>query len=331
MMNRFIVSSIATVLALAVAGTALAQVAARAPDRGTVQQLQKLSAKPTPKLSDGRIDFNGTWDHLGGIEFVRPVKRADGSICLIACGPAPGGAPPAPFPPVQTDFPKYKPEFQAKVDDLKKRQVELDTNLRCQAPGVPRIGPPAKIIQNAREVVFLYDDVNGAFFRIIPTDGRPHQPSTMRYRLLQHDMRIDTHQFTVVVGVAIARAGRARLDVAHHRTGIAADLVATAGGRRIGHEQACSREGADRSRFLAARSLCSYTNDVARGRKRCQAAPAAKGPTCRIIPHLPRRSVHKASSALQRGIAGLHVCTQTVSFPGRSAQSFAAQRRLRGA
>ena len=175
MINKILVSSIAIVVALAAVGTALAQVAARAPDRGTVQQLQKLSAKPTPKLSDGRIDFNGTWDHLGGIEFVRPVKRADGSICLIACGPAPGGAPPAPFPPVQTDFPKYKPEFQAKVADLKKRQVELDTNLRCQAPGVPRIGPPAKIIQNAREVVFLYDDVNGAFFRIIPTDGRPHR------------------------------------------------------------------------------------------------------------------------------------------------------------
>jgi hypothetical protein len=175
MTNRLLFTSIATLVALAVAGTALAQVAARAPDRGTVQQLQKLSAKPTPKLPDGRIDFNGTWDHLGGIEFVRPVKRADGSICLIACGPAPGGAPPAPFPPVQTDFPKYKAEFQAKVADFKKRQVELDTNLRCQAPGVPRIGPPAKIVQNAREVVFLYDDVNGAFFRIIPTDGRPHR------------------------------------------------------------------------------------------------------------------------------------------------------------
>jgi hypothetical protein len=175
MTKKLLVSGIAVLLALAVGGTALAQVAARAPDRGTVQQLQKLSAKPTPKLPDGRIDFNGTWDHLGGIEFVRPVKRADGSICLIACGPAAGGAPPAPFPPVQTDFPKYKPEFEAKVADLKKRQVEVDTNLRCQAPGVPRIGPPHKIIQNAREVVFLYDDVNGAFFRIIPTDGRPHR------------------------------------------------------------------------------------------------------------------------------------------------------------
>ena len=79
-----------------------------------------------------------------------------------------------------------------------------------------------------------------------------HQPSAMRYRLLQHDMRIDTHQFAVVIGVAIARAGRARLDVAHHRTGIAADLVATVGGRRISHEQACGREGADHSRILAA-------------------------------------------------------------------------------
>ena len=175
MTYRFLVCSIVTLLTLAVAANASAQVAARAPDRGTVQQLQKLSAKPTPKLADGRTDFNGTWDHLGGIEFVRPVKKADGSLCLIGCAATPTGAPPAPFPPVQTDFPKYKPEVQAKVADYNKRQVQLDTNLRCQPPGVPRIGPPSKIVQNAREVVFLYDDVNGAFFRIIPTDGRPHR------------------------------------------------------------------------------------------------------------------------------------------------------------
>ncbi|PYS21347.1 MAG: hypothetical protein DMG11_28045, partial [Acidobacteria bacterium] len=50
-----------------------------------------------------------------------------------------------------------------------------DTVLQCQPPGVPRIGPPGKIIQSAREVVFLYDDVNGSFFRIIPTDGRAHR------------------------------------------------------------------------------------------------------------------------------------------------------------
>ena len=67
-----------------------------------------------------------------------------------------------------------------------------------------------------------------------------HQPSAMRHRSLQHDMRIDAHQFAIVIGIAIARARRARLDVAHHRTGIAADLVAGFG-RSISrrHEQAC--------------------------------------------------------------------------------------------
>jgi hypothetical protein len=175
MTYRFFACGIVTVSAFVLASAASAQVAARAPDRGTQQQLQKLSARPTPKLADGRIDFNGTWDHLGGIEFVRPVKRADGSICLILCGPAPGGAPPVPFPPVQTEFPKYKPEFAAKVKELNTQQVKHDTVLQCQPPGVPRIGPPHKIVQNAREVVFLYDDVNGSFFRVIPTDGRPHR------------------------------------------------------------------------------------------------------------------------------------------------------------
>ena len=160
------------------------------------------------------------------------------------------------------------------------------------------------------EHVRLVDDLA---VPIAATGLERHQPSAMRYRLLQHDMRIDAHQLAVVIGIAIACARSARLDVAHHRTGIAADLVATGDGR-IGHEQACSREGADRSRFFAARSLCSYTNDVARGRKRCQAAPATKRPTCRIIPHLPCCSVHKASRCCSAGSRGLHVCTQTVSF-----------------
>ena len=65
--------------------------------------------------------------------------------------------------------------FYEAFKDLSDRQVQTDTLLQCQAPGVPRIGPPHKVVQNAREVVFLYDDVNGAFFRIIPTDGRAHR------------------------------------------------------------------------------------------------------------------------------------------------------------
>jgi hypothetical protein len=153
----------------------MAHAAAQSP-RMTPEGLQVLAAKPTPRLPGGRPDLNGTWDRLGGIEFVRPQRLADGSVCILACGPRGGGPPgPAPGTAPAPSFPRYKPEFLAKVKDLSDRQTQTDTSLRCQPIGVPRIGPPGKIVQSAREVVFLYDDINGSFFRIIPTDGRAHR------------------------------------------------------------------------------------------------------------------------------------------------------------
>jgi hypothetical protein len=181
MTNRFVRRWLPAAACAAAIAAPVALVGQQAPPRGSAELIKQLSSKPTPRLN-GKPDFNGTWDHLGGIEFVRPEKRADGSICLRGCAPAAGTPRPAPAPaaaarpaqanPPQAVFPKYKPEFLAKVEDLKKRQVETDNVLKCLAPGVPRIGPPGKIIQNSKEVVFLYDDVNGAFFRIIPVDGR---------------------------------------------------------------------------------------------------------------------------------------------------------------
>ena len=131
------------------------------------------SAGDLPRMADGRPDLSGTWDNGGGIAFVRPVADGD-SICVSGCGPAPApranaGPPPAP------DRPKYRPEFQARVAQLDANQVREDPVLRCFAPGVPRIGPPDKIVQTRDELVFLYDDVAGNFFRIVPTDGRAHR------------------------------------------------------------------------------------------------------------------------------------------------------------
>ena len=154
------------------AGPAGRTASAQAPARGTTTR----PTTPTPRLADGKPDLNGTWDHDGGISFLRPQKLANGSVCIFGC-PPPGGGPRGGGPPELPpgDFPKYKPQFTAKIKDLSDRQVQTDTMLQCHAPGVPRIGPPAKIVQTAREVLFLYDDVNGSFFRIIPTDGRPHR------------------------------------------------------------------------------------------------------------------------------------------------------------
>src|SRR5579862_9391791 len=148
---------------------------------GLVSDVNAQSASAsTPHLADGRPDLNGTWDH-NGLGFVRTESLGGGSVCVLDCpqpaaanggnnqnaGARAGRAP--------ANFPKYKAEFLGKVKDLSERQVQTDTVLQCQPPGVPRIGPPQKIMQNSREVVFLYNDVNGGFFRIIPTDGRSHR------------------------------------------------------------------------------------------------------------------------------------------------------------
>ena len=129
------------------------------------------------RLADGHPDFNGSWDNGSGYDFIKPQKGEDGSICISGCKPAgaPSGTPPAPRAVVKPDRPSYKPEFAAKVKELSDEQIETDPVLRCKSPGLPRIGPPDKIVQRAGEVVFLYDDVSGSFWRIVPTDGRKHR------------------------------------------------------------------------------------------------------------------------------------------------------------
>jgi hypothetical protein len=105
-------------------------------------------------------------------------------------------------------------------------------------------------------------------------------------------MGIDAHQLAIVIGVTVAGAGRARLDVAHHGARIAADLVG--GSSRISqHERALEASvklsnvrsvalrgravgGVENFTSFAAGAFCSYTNDVARAAKTCQAPFEAK-------------------------------------------------------
>jgi hypothetical protein len=140
--------------------SALALTAALAPHGALAQEGE------TPRTSDGRPDLNGTWDNGSGIDFLNPVFEGD-SVCLAGCAPRRAGEPP--------DRPSYKPAFEARVADLEARQIDEDPVLRCHSPGLPRIGPPDKIVQQASQVVFLYEDVTGDHFRIVPLGDRPHR------------------------------------------------------------------------------------------------------------------------------------------------------------
>ena len=76
--------------------------------------------------------------------------------------------------------PVYKPEYWDKVQELDMWTNKYDPVMTCQPLGVPREGPPRRIIQTDRDVVFLYlgGDAGGGYgeYRVIPTDGRKHDP-----------------------------------------------------------------------------------------------------------------------------------------------------------
>ena len=57
---------------------------------------------------------------------------------------------------------------------LDREGIKEDPAFRCKPNGVPRMGPPQKIVQTPTELILLYQ--NGNTFRVVPIDGRPHDP-----------------------------------------------------------------------------------------------------------------------------------------------------------
>jgi hypothetical protein len=74
--------------------------------------------------------------------------------------------------------PVYKPQYWDKVQQLDVWTNKNDPVMTCQPLGVPREGPPKRILQTDRDVVFIYTggDAGGGYgeYRIMPTDNRPH-------------------------------------------------------------------------------------------------------------------------------------------------------------
>jgi hypothetical protein len=85
--------------------------------------------------------------------------------------------------------PLYKPEYWAQVRENDANGNELDPEFKCRLYGVPRLGAPAQIIRSKDQVVLLYA---GGFagqntFRVVPTDGRPHNPERVKQETWKGD------------------------------------------------------------------------------------------------------------------------------------------------
>jgi hypothetical protein len=146
--------------------------------RVTGQEAQRATgasaaAAATPRMPDGHPDLNGYWYRRRSP--TPAPQRIGKSVILDPTARNPNAPASGNDPSLLPGEPKYKPEFLAKVKALDENQVYDDPAFTCGPPGLPRIGPPQRIVQTPREVVLLYDDLNGNFFRLVPTDGRPHR------------------------------------------------------------------------------------------------------------------------------------------------------------
>jgi hypothetical protein len=164
-------------------------------------QKASTASVATPHLPDGQPDLSGMWngrngrgggggdeDGQGGGGSAVPTEGIHAVITSRRCAPNQTPCDEQTNQTVDQEFtsrvspnrPLYKPEFWDKVQDLDKNTNYKDPIMVCQPYGVPRVGPPVKIMQNAKEVVFFYA-AGGAGtqpedFRIIPTNNPKHDP-----------------------------------------------------------------------------------------------------------------------------------------------------------
>jgi hypothetical protein len=167
------------VLALATAAllpASLAYSQEKAPST-TAANAKTSVAGQVRRTADGHPDLSGTWTSGTRLPHDDLVKVVNGKVTRThydqsaryhAGGNMPGALP-------WEEAPSYKPEFQEKVKYLEANESKVDPVFYCDKPGTPRVGSPRKIIQLPKETIFLYEDVSGNTFRIIPTDGRPHR------------------------------------------------------------------------------------------------------------------------------------------------------------
>jgi hypothetical protein len=135
------------------------------------------AAAGTPRTADGHPDFSGYWGRLkidappqteplaadqidGGVSgystYITAFEK-DAQVNMRR----------------QSNRPIYKPQYWEKI-----RAVDWDFSRKKDPqshclPGVPRLGVPNKITQVPNEIVFFYEEESN-IFRVIPTDGRPH-------------------------------------------------------------------------------------------------------------------------------------------------------------
>ncbi len=141
---------------------------------------------PTPRLANGKPDLSGSWQAVSG------GQQGSGGDMFRRCTPFQtkncmewtNQSEDWPFMSatrLDQRQPLYKPEYWDKIIELDQWTNKYDPVMTCLPLGVPRQGPPARIFQTDKDITMIYRggvDGGGGYaeFRMIPTDGRKHDP-----------------------------------------------------------------------------------------------------------------------------------------------------------
>jgi hypothetical protein len=143
---------------------------------------QSAQDQPTPRLANGKPDLTGNWGFSGmnwryGFRRCGPTQQEGCTSTINQTADFEFEAP-SRFGP---NRPLYKPDHWDKIQQLDMWTNKEDPVMTCQPLGIPRQGPPRRIIQTANDIVFFYGryaDGGGGYgeYRVIPIDGRKHDP-----------------------------------------------------------------------------------------------------------------------------------------------------------
>lgn len=137
---------------------------------------------PTPRLANEKPDLTGNWS-ASGMNWRYGFRR---------CGPTQVDCSTVWNQTIDFEFeapsrygpnrPLYKPEYWDRVQELDMWTNREDPVMTCQPLGIPRQGPPRRIVHSENDIIFFYGqyaDGGGGYgeYRIIPTDGREHDPN----------------------------------------------------------------------------------------------------------------------------------------------------------